>query len=109
MPSVLPPASRERARARELDELGGSRNKPTSPDVGGCRERFYLGGGMLVCCYERRGPRPPPDELATRDFPDGTTLTYPVDGICYTALSLRETSNAALGPKLKNPTFPLKR
>ena len=36
-------------------------------------------------------------------------LTYPVDGICYTALSLRETSNAALGPKLKNPTFPLKR
>ena len=47
------------ANARELDELG-SRNKPTSPDVGGCRERFYLGGGMLVCCYERRGPRPPP-------------------------------------------------
>ena len=45
------------ANARELDELGGSRNKPTSPDVGGCRERFYLGGGMLVCCYERRGPR----------------------------------------------------
>ena len=36
-------------------------------------------------------------------------LTYPVDGICYTALSLRETSNAALGPKLKNPAFPLKR
>ena len=47
------------ANARELDELG-SRHKPTSPDVGGCRERFYLGGGMLVCCYERRGPRPPP-------------------------------------------------
>ena len=44
------------ANARELEELG-SRNKPTSPDVGGCRERFYLGGGML---YERRGPRPPP-------------------------------------------------
>ena len=28
-------------------------------------------------------------------------LTYPVDGICYTALSLRETSNGALGPNSK--------
>ena len=37
------------------------------------------------------------------------SITYPVDGICYTALSLRETSNAALGPNSKKPRFPLKR
>ena len=50
------------ANARELDELG-SRNKPTSPDVGGCRERFYLGGGMLL---RKTRPAPAADESATR-------------------------------------------
>lgn len=60
------------ANARELDELGGSRNKPTSPDVGGCRERFYLGGGMLLG-KTRHAPAPAADESTTRDFPDGTT------------------------------------
>ena len=38
---------------------------------------------------------------ARRDYP--AQVTYPVDGICYTALSLRETSNAALGPNSKTP------
>ena len=51
------------ANARELDELG-SRNKPTSPDVGGCRERFYLGGGMLL---RKTRPAPAADESATHD------------------------------------------
>ena len=55
------------ANARELDELG-SRNKPTSPRCRG------VSGAVLrseeVCCYERRGQRPPPPMRSpARDFP----------------------------------------
>ena len=67
------------ANARELDELG-SRHKPTSPDVGGCRERFYLGGGMLL---RKRVPAPAADESTTRDFPDGTTSQAKTHYISY--------------------------
>ena len=61
------------ANARELDELG-SRNKPTKPDVGGCRERFYLGGGMLLR-KTRPAPAPATDESTTRDVFPPVTMT----------------------------------
>ena len=64
------------------------------------------------CPWIKKDAPPPPEAPpppSDRPYLLYSAVTYPVDGICYTALSLRETQTQHSPPKLKNPALPLKR